>query len=679
MSIFTALTTGGGADAIGTTFPVFRVGLLGPTFYTGTADPTITPPNPMDDGLNDGDIYVRTTGGGAAIWVYDTAAWTQIASGAGGGSFAGDIVMLPGAQFLGDDAAGSGAPAYAFDGDPDTGMFQGSANELSFATGGTERFIIEADGTLASTTAGYETLVLADNDIPNRKYVEDTFINGAGDSMTGDLTFDPGTQLFIASGSALDPGIAFALDSDNGFYLDGVNSVGVSSGGAEIANFNTDGIQMRNGAQFIGDTGSAATPSYSFNGDLDTGIFHDGTNGEIAFSSNTVETIAFDGTAANGSLLWQGGDGDATTPGISFSGDNNTGFFSSGSGEISYSSDGSDVLSITGTAVDTSLRWLGQDGTAAAPAVSFSAEDDGGMYRVAANLVGFAAGGTETLRLASTNLQALDGLEATPSYSFRNQTDTGMYLFSATALGFSVGSNERVRFTTTANFFEQQIRTAEANGNAASPSFSFSTDADTGMYQNGANILAFATGSTGRWQIEADGDFMPIANNTYDIGSSGVRVATVYATTFDGTATAAQYSDLAERYTVGDCCKLEPGDVVVICEHDDHDICLAMDPEDDRVLGVVSTNPAFMMNKDAGDADSAPYIALGGRVPVKVCGIVKKGDLLVTCGIDGCARAIKDAAEKLVVSPHAVFAKALSAFKPAGPNSQVGEVEAVIL
>jgi hypothetical protein len=43
-------------------------------------------------------------------------------------------------------------------------------------------------------------------------------------------------------------------------------------------------------------------------------------------------------------------------------------------------------------------------------------------------------------------------------------------------------------------------------------------------------------------------------------------------------------------------------------------------------IGIVSTNPAFMMNKDLV---GGTYIALKGRVPVKVTGAVKKGDRLV--------------------------------------------------
>lgn len=618
MSLYTARTTGGGTDAIGTTLPTFRLGLSGPTIYNGSADPTVTPPTPMDDGFSDGDLYVRGTAGGSAIWVYDTLVWTQIASGAGGGSFAGDIVMVASAQFLGDPAADATAPAFAFNGDEDTGIFQVGANELGFSTGGTQAFIIESDGTMASTTVAYESLVLADNDIPNRKYVEDNFVNSAGDSMTGDLTFDPGTQLLIASGSAADPGLAFALDSDNGFYLDGTNSIGVSAGGNQIASFDSVGIRMRNNAQFVGDDGVVSAPSIAFDTDLNTGILHDGTIGEVALVSTSTETVRFDATSATGTLLWRGGNGAVGTPAISFSGDTDTGFYWTGTGAVAFSSDGTSAFTV----------------------------DSGGI-------------------------NTLDGTEALPAYGFINEASMGMFRRTSGILGFSVAGVERMRLAADEALFVEPIRGDVAT--AGAPSFSFSLDDDTGMYRSGANELAFATGGIQRWRINSTGDLLPTAGSA-DIATSGTRVSTVYATTFDGTATAAQYSDLAERYSVGDGCSLTPGDVVVICDHEDHDICSSLDEADDRVLGVVSTNPAFMMNKDAGDAETAPYIALRGRVPVKVRGVVSKGDLLITDSSEGRARALS-AEEKSSVNPHAVFAKALSSHSGTG----MGEVEAVIL
>ena len=701
----------------GTTIGSFRIGVSGPTIYTGAADPTVTPPTPLADGLKDGDLYFRTQTGGAAIWVYD-GSFTQIASGAGGGSFAGDITMLPGAQFLGDDAAAAGAPAYAFDGDTDTGMFQNNPDEISFATGGIERFIIESDGTLASTTAGYEALVLADNDIPNRKYVHDNFIDTAGDSMTGDLTMAGSTQLFLNDGSVSDPAITFTSDPDTGIIAAGAGDMAFVADGVGIMEIGSEGAFMLGGAQFIAATNGAGSPGYSFDSDLDTGLFSD-VAGESAFSSNGTETIRFGASTVTGTLLWNGPDGAVGTPAISFSGDPNTGFFRTGSGAIAFSSDGTNVLGIDGTAASGSLLWQGGDGTAANPALSFSSDDDNGMYLSGPDAISFATSGTPRFTIGATGiltsntasyetvisadndipnkkyvddtfldvagdtitgdisasgvaqflgLDAGSGSAGTPSFSFVSDEDTGMYQSAVDSIAFSVGGT--YRFGVNATRFDVDVPIETVSGSNANPAYSFDGDEDTGMYRSTANTIGFATAGTSRWLIQSDGDFEPSQNNMWDIGAPGALVNTVYATTFDGTATAAQYSDLAERYTTID--KLEPGDVVVICDHEDHDICAAEEEADFRVLGVVSTAPGFMMNKDAGDDETAPYIALRGRVPVKVCGTVRKGDLLITCGEKGCARAVNRDEEMWDIPPHAVFAKALSVDKD-------GVCEAVIL
>ncbi len=105
--------------------------------------------------------------------------------------------------------------------------------------------------------------------------------------------------------------------------------------------------------------------------------------------------------------------------------------------------------------------------------------------------------------------------------------------------------------------------------------------------------------------------------------SSGNLLANV----FDGTATAAQYADLAEKYLADK--EYEVGTVVAVGGEAEVRSCVF----GDRAVGVVSANPAFMMNKDL---EGGTYIALKGRVPVKVIGSIKKGDRLVAAQ-GGCA------------------------------------------
>jgi hypothetical protein len=130
------------------------------------------------------------------------------------------------------------------------------------------------------------------------------------------------------------------------------------------------------------------------------------------------------------------------------------------------------------------------------------------------------------------------------------------------------------------------------------------------------------------------------------------------ANTFDGTATAAQYADLAEKYLADQ--DYEVGTVVAI--GGEKEVTAAR--YGDRAIGVVSANPGFMMNKDL---EGGTYIALKGRVPVKVTGSIQKGQKLVAAD-DGTA---------VAAVPHAndVFAIALES----NNNVEVKTIEALVL
>lgn len=132
----------------------------------------------------------------------------------------------------------------------------------------------------------------------------------------------------------------------------------------------------------------------------------------------------------------------------------------------------------------------------------------------------------------------------------------------------------------------------------------------------------------------------------------------IYAVLFQGTATAARYADLAEKYLADT--EYEPGTVVMIGGEAE----VTASTWGKRAIGVVSTNPAFMMNKDL---EGGTYIALKGRVPVKVIGRIKKGDELIAAD-NGCA---------MMAVPHAsgVFAVALESSDESG----VKVIEALIL
>ena len=99
-----------------------------------------------------------------------------------------------------------------------------------------------------------------------------------------------------------------------------------------------------------------------------------------------------------------------------------------------------------------------------------------------------------------------------------------------------------------------------------------------------------------------------------------------------GTATQARYADLAENYLADR--QYEPGTVLVF--GGDAEVTTTDVKGDTRVAGVISTNPAHLMNADL-TGDNVVALGLTGRVPCKVVGKVQKGDILVTSAKPGYA------------------------------------------
>lgn len=124
-------------------------------------------------------------------------------------------------------------------------------------------------------------------------------------------------------------------------------------------------------------------------------------------------------------------------------------------------------------------------------------------------------------------------------------------------------------------------------------------------------------------------NIIPTTANTYTLGSSASWFSTVYAT-----AIQSFYADFAERFAAD--AAYEPGTVVEIGGQEE--VTLAIDELSDSVFGVISTNPAHLLNSAAGTNETHPPIAVNGRVPVKVIGKINKGDRLVSAG-NGYARA----------------------------------------
>jgi hypothetical protein len=109
---------------------------------------------------------------------------------------------------------------------------------------------------------------------------------------------------------------------------------------------------------------------------------------------------------------------------------------------------------------------------------------------------------------------------------------------------------------------------------------------------------------------------------------------------------------LAERYAAD--AVYDPGTVLIF--GGEQEVTTTVTIADTRVAGVVSTAPAYLMNAEAGDDISYPAIALRGKIPVKVTGSVRKGDVLVTSFMAGYAEV---AVDQMNIPAAAIIGKSL--------------------
>jgi hypothetical protein len=121
-----------------------------------------------------------------------------------------------------------------------------------------------------------------------------------------------------------------------------------------------------------------------------------------------------------------------------------------------------------------------------------------------------------------------------------------------------------------------------------------------------------------------------ITTTSITTGGAGTAGAITGAWTLTGTFQAT-YADLAEYYSAD--AEYEPGTVLIF--GGTAEVTTTAIGSDSRVAGVVTTNPAYVMNSELQGVRAC--VALQGRVPVKVLGIIKKGDLITTSSIPGYA------------------------------------------
>ena len=180
------------------------------------------------------------------------------------------------------------------------------------------------------------------------------------------------------------------------------------------------------------------------------------------------------------------------------------------------------------------------------------------------------------------------------------------------------------------------------------------------------------TGTTGTFTGTITGGNLSVSTGLVTLGGivnangnaiGNIGSSTLYFNTVFAKATSAQYADLAELYTA-DNINYPPGTCVAF--GGTNEITQTTTYAQTDVAGVVSTNPAYIMN--AG-TDGLP-VALQGRVPCRVVGTIAKGDLITSSNTAGVATRLAPEDWR----PGAVIGKSLQHFD----SETEGVIEVVV-
>jgi len=244
-----------------------------------------------------------------------------------------------------------------------------------------------------------------------------------------------------------------------------------------------------------------------------------------------------------------------------------------------------------------------------------NAEKLGGV--TAANFV--QTGGASTVFTSTIEVQTDDGILVGASQDFQFKIDTNG--FDGVIQNITNSGDIKLKITSGAGVLTHVASVTETNNvmgitPAASNTFTLGT---TDLKWSTVYATNFA-GRAAEATALMEGSNPRLANSSATNNTVVVRDGTgnVAANLFQGVATQARYADLAEKYTTET--ELPAGTAVAVCTHEDHEVEPAS--ASNMCIGVVSTDPAYMMNSEA----EGQYIGLKGRLPVRVKGAVRKGD-----------------------------------------------------
>jgi hypothetical protein len=438
-------------------------------------------------------------------------------------------------QILGKNGTAA-SPSISFTNNSITGIFSAASDSLGFSTAGTEALRVDNVGNVGiGTTAPTQRLTVSGN------------INATG-------TITAIGQILGKTGTALSPSISFTNDNLTGIFQPAVDSLAISCAGSEFVrvdgfgnvgvgtsaptqrltvsgNINatgsmTAGTVITAGSRF--DALNSVGLRYTFSSDTDTGINYLAAD-NFALTTAAVDRMTLSTTGIGMTLPLAMGANTITSTnlitggtfrtgsgvaGYGFTADANSGMSFVGANKIALTSNGSDKLIVEASLVSTtedftagindiSALTMTSTGTFLAPSTIgaryvFSGDTDTGLYYVGNNSFALTTFGTNRLIVSTTAVT----LATTLAMGTNNITGTGTIsatTITANAVNGTVTGDFAALTCTTVNAVNTSTAQAGFRANGGTPvvpSYSYTSDTNTGTYQPAVDQLAITCGGT---------------------------------------------------------------------------------------------------------------------------------------------------------------------------------------
>lgn len=449
-----------------------------------------------------------------------------------------------------------------------------------------------------------------------------TPVNASGDTLSGTLTFSSGTVTGIATPVA-------ASDAATKSYVDSLitglswkTSVKV----ATTVNVVLSGLQTIDGViPLAGDrilvknqTDTTTNGIYT----MSAGVWPRASDADTASEIDGSAVYVLQGTT-------QADTGWTETSLVTALGTDNI-TYAQFSGTATYAA--GTGLSLTGntfanTGVTSIVAGTNISVSASTGVVTISASGSVPTATSASNITGGATGSLPYQTAASTTTMLSAGTASQVLISGSSPSWTNSPAISGT--NFTVIPNSALT--------NSSITVTAGSGMSGGGSVSLGgtvtlTNAGVTSAVAGTNISV--SGGTGAVTISTSStpSFSTITSTALTTGATATAGTITGAWTLTaGSKLQSTYADLAEWYLAD--AEYDPGTVLVF--GGTSEVTTTDTVNDTRVAGVVTTDPAYVMN--ARLTGICACIALQGRIPVKVTGKCKKGDLLTTSTVPGYA------------------------------------------